>query len=91
MKKILGYYIDEVSEIIFVNYETYKIYIKNLIEEDEVSLNFEDKIRIFRNLLESILLLHTDGIVCLNISADSICINLSDSSIRFCNFSIYFF
>jgi len=87
IKKIISYFIDDEQETIYIYYESSKYFIKNLIEEEEISLNMEDRIRLFRNLLECVISIHLDGIVCLNISADSISINLNDGSIKFCNMS----
>jgi serine/threonine protein kinase len=66
-----GYIIDEMNSSIHLLYDYYTNSIETFIKEH--LLSFENKIKIFKNILELIKLLHIKGIISLNLSIKTIC------------------
>jgi serine/threonine protein kinase len=78
------YMIDETRNKVYLVYEYHMHSLESLIRGN--NLDFNNKLRVMKNLLESIMKLHTNGLMSLDLSVQSVRFTLQQFHMRLCSF-----
>ena len=82
---ILGYTLEDSNKRIYIIYEEFEIKLRDLIIDNALS-TFVNKLRLFKNLIEIILYLHSNGITSMELSPDTIGITKKENCLKLLSF-----